>query len=456
MSFAAPTVVTIETDSVWVLLLAASLVTVTAALLLRNLIRRPGGRASGLLLLLPLLVPPVGAFLYAHAVLPEVSVLEPVDSLFRSTGRLAHLLLLSDGHQRVRMYALSGTAGRMLLIVGASLSAIMIARRLLGAWLVHRLLQRCGPPGAVAGIPVAEVVASLCDAMGMQRCPEVLTLPEGHPGAFAVGGRHPRILVSGELLSRLELDEAEAVLAHELAHLEAHDVQLVFAAGMLRDLMAWNPLAHVSFRTVAADREVEADRRAAEVTGEPLAVASGLLKVCEGVRRSRLAPAALGFLRPRASIKHRVANLLAIADGSMSPRAARLPYLLAAAAVVVLGLVAAAQVAQQNDGAFALVLGAPHPTSDRLWVPPKAPSDHRTKGHPPVAVIRNVPITSDVTYREQDLPKWIDAVMQRIKRHGVSPATLDQLREDWTAVPLLQFHPQPAWMGIYRVRQAPM
>jgi hypothetical protein len=65
-------------------------------------------------------------------------------------------------------------------------------------------------------------------------------------------------------------------------------------------------------------------------------------------------------------------------------------------------------------------------------------------------------ITSDVAYRQQDLPKWMDAVMTRIQKQGISPEILNQLREDWTAVPLVQFRPKAGWMGIYRVQKAPI
>lgn len=428
-------------------------------MVLHRLIRRPGGRASGILLALPLLVPPLAALVYEHAVLPEISVLEPVDSLFRSPHRLAQLLFLSDGHRTVHMYAISGTAGRLLLLVAVGLSAVMIVRRLIGAWLVHRLIRRCRPAGAVGGVPVKEIVMSLADGMRLPRLPDVLELPQGVSGAFAVWGRRPRVLVSADLLDALDPDEAEAVLAHELAHLEARDVQLVFGAGMLRDMFAWNPLAHAAFRFLVADREVEADRRAAEVTGEPLAVASGLLKTFE---RSRLRGGyrhrtALAFLRPRGRITTRVNRLLAIADGRTVQTTSWVPYALAVALVVVLGLQAAARVADQNNGAFALVLGAPSKTTSKeVWLPPQETNPRRGPQPRTPHRARSVQaVTTATAARQQDLPKWIDAVMTRVQRQGMSPEILNQIREDWTAVPVLDFQPKSGWMGLYRIQHGP-
>lgn len=454
--------VTFETDSAWVLLIAASLVTLAAAVLLRRLIRRPGGPASGILLLLPLLIPPIAALAYEHAVLPEISVLEPVDNLFRTPHQIAQLLLLSDGHSKVHMYAISGTAGRLILLVGLGLSIVMVVRRLVGAWLVHRLIKRCRPAAGVAEIPLHELVVSLDDSMKLAKMPEVLCLPERVSGAFAVWGRRPRILVSKDLLEALDTDEVEAVLAHELAHLEARDVQLVFGAGMIRDLFAWNPFAHAAFHLLVVDREVEADRRAAEVTGKPLAVASGLLKMFEHSKgMTRRNKTALAFLRPRGRVTARVNRLLAIADGRVTHTTSWAPYAIAVALVALLGLQAAARVAQQNNGAFAIVLGAPSTTNVKDWESPHRGIPHNArsaKARAPAAHpgIQRIPkVTSAATYREQDLPKWMDAVMTRVQREGMSPEMLNQIRRDWTAVPVLRFEPRNAWMGLYRIQHGP-
>jgi hypothetical protein len=303
---------------------------------------------------------------------------------------------------------------------------------------------------------------SLADSMNIGESPEVLCLPDGVTGAFAVWGRRPRILVSADLLDDFDTDEIEAVLAHELAHLEARDVQLVFGAGMIRDLFAWNPLAHAAFHLLVADREVEADRRAAEVTGEPLAVASGLLKMFERSKHARgRNRMALAFLKPRGRVTARVRRLVAIADGNANVSTSWVPYVLAVALVAVLGLQAAARVAEQNSGAFALVLGAPSTANVKDWDPPQRASVHKPRfangrASAAHASLKRIPrVTSAATYREQDLPRWMDVVMTRVQREGLSPEMLDQIRKDWTAVPVLNFEPRNGWMGLYRIQHGP-
>jgi Zn-dependent protease with chaperone function len=464
LTTAAPTVVALETDSAWVLIFAVSLVTFLGALLVRRLIRRPGGAASALLLGLPLILPLIATPFYEHAVLPQVSVLKPVGStLFEKSGTLLHLLMLSDSRSRVHPYAISGSAEPWLLAVGLGFSAFMVVRRLLGVALVHRLVRLSRKASHLRGQDPGQLVARLCRSAGLKRCPEIMVLPPGVSGAFVVGGYlNSKILISADLIECLDDDELEAILAHEIAHLAARDVHLAFGAGMLRDLVAWNPVAHLAYRHLVTDRELEADRLAAQITGHPLAVASGLLKMLELMRRrpARRRRLALALLSPGSPVSHRVKNLLALADGRTAPKSSGwMPYLAAACLVVALGLQAASKVAAHNDGALAIVVGAPPTTHETLWLPPHGRVGHTVvdqahKAGPARASKRYPELATNIAFREQDLPKWIDAVMTRIERSGASPEMLTQIREDWQAVPLLQVRPATGWMGIYRIQHA--
>ena len=134
---------------------------------------------------------------------------------------------------------------------------------------------------------VGKMVAMLAGAAKAKRVPAVLVLPGWACGAFAVGGRRSRILISRSLLEALDDDELEAVLAHEVAHVAAKDMRVLALAGLLRDMTAWNPFSHVALRRLLRDRELEADRLAASITGKPLAVASSLIKMCDLLQDSR-------------------------------------------------------------------------------------------------------------------------------------------------------------------------
>jgi Zn-dependent protease with chaperone function len=371
---ASPTIVALEVDSAWVVVLVVSLITLIATVLLRRFISRPGGFASGLLLSLPLLLPLVAAIIYQGGVLPEVTVLKPLSSLVQERSEnLMHLLFLSDGNGQAALYAFYGSTGAWIFTIGLAVTSFMLVRRVCGALILRRLIARSTPPEPGRDDHVVLVVKNLAAEVGLRPGPELLILPEGVSGAFAVGLRRSRVLLSRDLIESLDEGELSAVLAHEIAHLAARDVPLVFVAGFLRDFVAWNPIAHLAFRRLLTDRELEADRRAASLTHNPLALASGLLTVFELMKgqRNYVRKGALAVLRPRVSVTRRVRSLLDMADNDahIDAQVRGGVFLLAALLVAFLGLQAGARLAA-DDSTWAVVWGTSTPDEITAWKPP--------------------------------------------------------------------------------------
>ena len=374
MISASPTILAVEVDSAWVVVLVVSLTTLVATALLRRFISRPGGIASGFLLSLPLLLPLVAAFIYQGGVLPEVTVLKPISSMVQDRSQsLLHLLFLSDGNGQAALYAFYGSPGAWILMIGLAVSSFMLVRRVCGALVLQRLISRCTAPDPERDGHVLFVLGHLASSMGLRPAPELLILPSGVSGAFAVGFRRGRILLSRDLVEKLGDDELAAVLAHEIAHLTARDVPIVFLAGFLRDFVAWNPFAHLALRGLLTDRELEADRRAASLTRNPLALASGLLVVCELMRgqRNYAQRGALAILRPQVSVTRRVRSLLALADKELHVEAQVRggTFLIAALLVAFLGLEAGARLAADGS-TWAVVWGnTSAPADATAWEP---------------------------------------------------------------------------------------
>lgn len=409
---AAPTVL-VEGDSAWIVIIAVSAVTLPAVLLFRRVIARPGGIASGLLLSLPLVLPLVAAVTYDHAILPVLAVLQPADpALFSSGNALVHLLWVPTEGSFIP-YTLSDAAGQWMLWTGVSVSSIMLIRRGIGTVLLHRLIVRCRPLNAEDEEDIRMVVQRLAAALDMGRIPRVLVMPQGASGAFAVGGRRARILVSHDLIESLDRSELEGILAHELAHIHAHDIHLISVAGLLRDLVAWNPVAHLAYRKLIRDREMEADRRAASLTGDPLAVASGLVKVCElrkliRGRHHRFAVAFVGGGR----VKQRVRHLLALADGGSVPTGLTVaPFVMAALAVAALGLQTGARIAGVGDGAFLIRWGASE-AQPRYWSPPLKKTFVRSRDDSDARWLKRAKKLNEVKQafpgvRGKDMPRYV-------------------------------------------------
>ncbi|UPH72023.1 zinc metalloprotease HtpX [Abyssibius alkaniclasticus] len=153
------------------------------------------------------------------------------------------------------------------------------------------------------------LVGELADAAGLPH-PKVAVISADAPNAFATG-RNPdnaTVAVTTGLLAILDRDELAGVIAHELAHIEQRDTltmtiaatvggaismlaQFALFFGGGRDRGAFGiigvilgailaPIAAMLIQMmVSRGREYVADRRGAEISGAPLALASALQKL---------------------------------------------------------------------------------------------------------------------------------------------------------------------------------
>lgn len=144
--------------------------------------------------------------------------------------------------------------------------------------------------------------------------PDLYVVPSTTLTAFAVGSRErPAIAVSEGLLRRLSLAETAGVLAHEIAHIRNNDLPVLRLADVITrvlQLLSYVGLAFAAFNIAAfvtgwmpiswwailplylgpalssllqislpRDREYQADRAAAALTGDPAALASAIRRL---------------------------------------------------------------------------------------------------------------------------------------------------------------------------------
>jgi heat shock protein HtpX len=144
--------------------------------------------------------------------------------------------------------------------------------------------------------------------------PTVAVAPHRQPNAFATGRNadHAVVCVTQGLLDLVDRDEMAGVLGHELAHVKNRDMllQTVSAtlAGTVSNLarfeimtrrpdpnsqpaagplmLLFGPLAAMMIQfAISRQREFDADRVGAEISGQPLALASALQKLDAAARR---------------------------------------------------------------------------------------------------------------------------------------------------------------------------
>jgi len=147
--------------------------------------------------------------------------------------------------------------------------------------------------------------------------PRIFVIDSPQPNAFATGRspRHAAVAVTTGILQTLDNEELEAVLGHELAHVQNRDILIGSIAAMIGAALSivarmgfWfgggdnrnNPIAAIGAIlsliiapfvamliqfAISRTREFQADKSGAEITGQPLQLASALAKISAGTSR---------------------------------------------------------------------------------------------------------------------------------------------------------------------------
>ena len=241
----------------------------------------------------------------------------------RGGVKTAALMGLLSAFVLVAGRAAGGSAGFVVALV------VALAMNAVGYFCSDRLALR-----SMRAVPVSEIqaprlyaiVAELARAYRVPM-PRLYLSPTAAPNAFATGRdpRHAAVCVTRGLLELLDERELRGVLGHELAHVANRDILISSVAGGLASVIVWlagmarwaaifgagrddgesggflgalllivlGPIAATLVQlAIGRSREYDADTTGAEVTGDPLALASALHKLAAGTAARPLVPSA--------------------------------------------------------------------------------------------------------------------------------------------------------------------
>jgi len=239
---------------------------------------------------------------------------------FRMLATSGLLGLLYVGFAVALFYLLNVGLGAMLVIV--------IGIALVQYWTSDKLALAASGAKIVTPEQAPDLhamVERLC-AMADLPKPRVAVIPSDVPNAFATGRspKHAAVAVTEGLWRRLEPQEIEAVLAHELSHVANRDVLIMTVASFFAMLAAmltrfglyagmWGGggfgggnrnnnnnqvpvwlivfavsvvtyvISFILIRTISRYREYAADRGSALITGAPENLMSALQKIASGI-----------------------------------------------------------------------------------------------------------------------------------------------------------------------------
>ena len=202
-------------------------------------------------------------------------------------------------------YLIGGAAGAMIALV------IAAATNLFTYWNSDRMVLRMYGAHEVDRASAPELVGLVAELAGRASLPmpRVFVMDEAQPNAFATG-RNPQnaaVAVTTGLVHQLSREELAGVIAHELAHIKHHDTLLMTvtatiagAISMLAQfgmffggnrnnnggfigslaMMILAPLGAMLVQmAISRTREYAADNLGARIAGQPMWLASALLKI---------------------------------------------------------------------------------------------------------------------------------------------------------------------------------
>jgi beta-lactamase regulating signal transducer with metallopeptidase domain len=163
-----------------------------------------------------------------------------------------------------------------LVATWAAGTSLFCLRTLMGVAWVCRMRALPQPPLQAHWQQTLDALATRFGLHGV-----VLRLVEGLDTPVAAGWWRPVVLLPMSVALRMPAAHVEALLAHELAHVRRHDYLVNLLQRVVEALLFFHPVAWWLSRRVRIERELVADRLAAEALGDGRRLAVALAALSE-------------------------------------------------------------------------------------------------------------------------------------------------------------------------------
>lgn len=201
---------------------------------------------------------------------------------------------------------------------------VLSVYRMVGWAYLRRVFRSGGEPAS----PWPDILQSLCAKLKITRPVRILQTSWVCVPAV-VGWLRPVILLPVSALTNMPVDQLQALIGHELAHIRRHDYPINLMLTAIETLFFYHPSTWWISRQIRREREDCCDDVAAEAAGSRVLYARALAELEE----LRL-PAGFAMAASDGGLLRRVRRLVGKTDSTPPPMGATLPLLLVVTAAV--------------------------------------------------------------------------------------------------------------------------
>jgi bla regulator protein blaR1 len=198
-------------------------------------------------------------------------------------------------------------------------SLFFLARLAAGFYFIERIRRNATPVPEVW----AERVQALALQMNIQR---IVQFAEAHIDTpVVIGFAKPVILFPIGLLSGLSTAQVEAILIHELSHVQRHDFAVNIFQGLMEAIFFFNPIVWLMSAYIRQEREHCCDDRVLATGASPLVYAQTLAQLEEA---RLIMPLAMGLSADKNLLLQRIKRIMEKSVAKNSERGRVLPIML--------------------------------------------------------------------------------------------------------------------------------
>jgi cytohesin len=158
---------------------------------------------------------------------------------------------------------------------------------------------------------LAQRVALLCKRLGMRHSSRVFISPLALQ-AMAVGYLRPLVLLPASMITQMQPEMLEAIIAHEMAHIRRFDLWINLGQRVIETLLFYHPAIWWLSSQLRSERELCCDELAITATGERLTYASALESAGTARFEAEQQSLSIAFGHRRNSMLGRVRHVLGL------------------------------------------------------------------------------------------------------------------------------------------------